>query len=90
MATYSPKPQNLGHSDNNTFGLVAPIVDFDKDLGVRLLEPHIPLNDIITGSIPPTSPETLFRWIHIPINHMGWAEVKAEKDIDCLDVVANI
>jgi hypothetical protein len=83
MDTSSQKPPNLGHSDNNTFGLIAPIVDFGKNPGERT-EPKLhSLNDIITGSIPPTPPETEFRWIHIPMNHMGWAEVKAEKDIDC-------
>lgn len=91
MDTSSPNPQNLGHSDNNTFGLIAPIVDFGKNPGGRTELKLHSLNDIITGPIPPPSPETAFRWIHIPMNHMGWAEVKApRKTSTVLNIVADI
>lgn len=78
VSTHSPSEDNY----DMTFGLTAPIIDFVGELSNEPKCFEHPLSKILRGPIPPSSPGTKFRWIHIPVNHMGWAEVNAENGTD--------
>jgi hypothetical protein len=69
-----------------TYGLMAPIVDFTKEGPKPNSKPYPQLSQILRNgpskvlkeqksSAAVTSNDILFRWIHIPVNKMDWAQV---------------
>jgi hypothetical protein len=78
-ASTSSPPEN---DYSKTFGLIAPIVDFVGELSNEPKYIEHSLSKLLRGLIPSPSPGTKFRWIHVPMNHMGWAEVNAKKGTD--------
>ena len=86
-------PENVGKKTSETewetYGLMAPIVDFTAKGPRSTNKPHPQLSQLLRDgpskvlnydkSIDsPNLERTLYRWIHVPVNKMDWAQVTAK------------
>lgn len=86
-------PENVSKKTSETewetYGLMAPIVDFTAKGPKSTNKPHPQLSQLLRDGPskvlnyekpiePPNSERTLFRWIHVPVNKMDWAQVTAK------------
>lgn len=82
----SEDAQKTSRREWETYGLMAPIVDFTAKGPKPNSKPHPLLSQLLrdgpsrvltdeNSSDARSSEKTLFRWIHVPVNKMDWAQV---------------
>ena len=82
----SDDAQKTSQREWETYGLLAPIVDFTTKGPKSISRPHPLLSQLLRDgpsrvlsdenySVAPSSESALFRWIHVPVNKMDWAQV---------------